>query len=168
METALENILTSAYKDGMISFMNAHPEVFEEAIELAISNKQTYSWRAAWLLWSCMEENDPRIQGYIQNIIDSLTNKEDGHQRELLKIILLMELDDEQEGYLFDVCITVWEQINKKPSVRFTAFKFIIKIAKKHPDLFQEIAFLTQSQYLDSLSPGVKRSVFKLTKEFDL
>ena len=168
METALENILTNEYKDGMISFMDAHPEVFKEAIELAISNKQPYSWRAAWLLWSCMDENDLRIRGYIQNIIDSLPEKKDGHQRELLKILLVMDLDEEQEGFLFDVCITIWEQINKKPSVRFTAFKFIIKIAKKHPDLFYEIAFLTQSQYLDSVSPGLKESIFRMTKEFKL
>ncbi len=36
METALEQILISSYKAEMISFMDAHPEYFEEAIELAI------------------------------------------------------------------------------------------------------------------------------------
>jgi len=168
METALEHILTSYYKDGMISFMDAHPEYFEEAIELAISNKQPYSWRAAWLLWSCMEENDKRIQGYIKNIINTITTKKDGHQRELLKILLKMELNEEHEGYLFNVCVAVWENINKKPSVRFTAFKFIIKIVKKHPDLSNEITFLTQNQYLDSLSPAVKSSISKMIKEFIL
>jgi len=32
METALEKTLTSCYKDEMISFMNAHPECFDEAV----------------------------------------------------------------------------------------------------------------------------------------
>jgi hypothetical protein len=31
--------LLSSYKNQMISFMNAHPELFEEAINLAISDK---------------------------------------------------------------------------------------------------------------------------------
>lgn len=168
METALEQVLTSSYKDEMISFMDSHPEYYKEAIELAISNKQPYSWRAAWLLWSCMEENDKRIQGYIKNIINTITTKKDGHQRELLKILLQMELNEEQEGYLFNVCMTIWEKINKKPSVRFTAFKFIIKTAKKHPDLSNEIAFFTQNQYLDSLSPGIKRSLSVMIKELTL
>ncbi len=168
METVLENVLTSLYKDQMISFMDSHPEYFEEAIELAVSNKQPYSWRAAWLLWSCMEENDRRIHGYIKKIINSITDKNDGHQRELLKILLNMELDEEYEGFLFNVCMTVWEAINKKPSVRHTAFKIILKIAKRHPDLSNEIDFLTQNQYLDSLSPGVKRSIFRMKKEFAL
>ena len=168
METALEHILTSSYKAEMISYMNAHPEDFEEAINLAISNKQPYSWRAARLLWSCMEENDQRIQGYIRNIINTLTTKNDDHQRELLKILLQMELNEEYEGFLFNVCVTVWEKINKKPSVRLTAFKVIVKIAKKYPDLSHEIIFLTQNQYLDSLSPTVKRSISRMIKEFTL
>ncbi|MDA3892455.1 MAG: hypothetical protein PF517_12390 [Salinivirgaceae bacterium] len=166
METLLEHILTSAYKDEMISFMNDHPECFEEAINLAIADKQPYSWRSAWLLWSCMKKNDLRIQGHISKIIKSLMQKDDGHQRELLKILMQMDLDEDQEGYLFDICVTVWEKINKKPSVRFFALKFIILLAKKHPDLSNEVVFLTQNHYLDLLSPDIKRSIIKMTKEF--
>lgn len=151
----------------MISFMDDHPEHFVEAIELAVSDRQPYAWRAAWLLWSCMDDNDQRIHFYIPKIINVLTSKQDGHQRELLKILLRMELSEEQEGYLFDVCATVWEKINKKPSVRFTAFQFLVKIAKNHPDLSGEIALFTQNQYLDSLSPGVKRSVSRMVSELD-
>jgi len=146
--------------------MENHPEYFDEAIELAIANKQPYSWRAAWLLWSCMEENDKRIQKYIKKIIDSLKSKDDGHQRELLKILLQMELKEEYEGILFNLCMDIWEQINKTPSVRINALKFIIKVAKKHPELSQEITFLTQDHYLESLSPGVKHSVSKMMKDF--
>ena len=166
METALEQILMNSYKDGMISYMNAHPEDFEESIKLALSDKQSYSWRAAWLLWSCMKENDPRIQPFIKSIINVLTSKNDDHQRELLKILLQMELNEKQESFLFDVCMSVWEQINKKPSVRFTAFKFIVKIVKKHPDLSHEIIYLIQNQYMDSLSPAAKKSIHKMIKEF--
>ncbi len=131
MESTLENKLLSSYKDEMISFMDSHPEFFEEAIELALVDKQPFSWRAAWLLWSCMEENDKRIRKYLKKIIDSLKSKDDGHQRELLKILLQMELKEEYEGILFNLCMDIWEQINKKPSVRITALKFIIKDRKK-------------------------------------
>ena len=146
----------------MISFMDTHPEFFEEAIELAISDKQPYSWRAAWLLWSCMEENDKRIQKYIKKIVDTLETKDDGHQRELIKILLKMELKEDYESILFDHCMDIWEQINKTPSVRVNALKFIIKIAKKHPELAKEIAFITEDHYLESLSHGAKNSVSKM------
>ncbi len=89
-----------------------------------------------------------------------------GIKGNLLKILLQMELKEEYEGILFNLCMDIWEQINKKPSVRITALKFIIKIAKKHPELCQEITFLTQDHYLESLSPGVKHSVSKMMKDF--
>ena len=56
--STLEHILTSSCEADMIFYIASHPEDFKEATKLAISNKQPYSWRAAWLLWSCMEEND--------------------------------------------------------------------------------------------------------------
>jgi hypothetical protein len=147
--------------------MNDHPEHFKEAIELAVSDKQPYSWRAAYVLWSVIQVNDKRIKNHIKNIVNAVKNKSDGHQRELLKILLMMDLDEKYESELFDVCMDVWEQINKAPSVRVNAFKFILKIAKKHPELKQEIIFLTQDHYLDSLSTGAQHSIKKLMRELN-
>lgn len=165
--SAFTEKLLNSYKDEMISFMHAHPEYFEEAIELAIADKHPYSWRAAWLLWSCIEENDERIQKYIGNIVDTLETKDEGHQRELLKILLKLELNEEYESILFDHCMNIWEGINKSPSVRVNALKFIVKIAKRHPELVKEISFLTEDHYLESLSHGAKNSVSKLMKELN-
>ncbi len=78
-----------------------------------------------------------------------------------------MELKENYETVLFDTCIEIWKQINKNPSVRFNALKFIIKIAKKHPELFQEINFLTEAQYLESLSPAAKKSIARMMKEIN-
>ncbi|MBK9099742.1 MAG: hypothetical protein IPM14_16860 [bacterium] len=167
METVLEHKLLSSYKNEMISYMNSHPEHFEEAIELAVSNKQPYSWRAAFVLWSIIEENDKRIKKHINRIVKAVKDKSDGHQRELLKILLMMELDEKYEGVLFDICMNVWEQINKSPSVRINALKMIIKIAGKHPELKKEILFLAQDHYLETLSPGVRHSVKKIMSELN-
>ena len=165
MESVLKQKLMSSYKDEMISFMKSHPEAFDEAIQLAITDKQPYSWRAAFVLWSVIQNNDERIQKHIKKIVKAVKGKSDGHQRELLKILLMMELDEKYEGVLFDLCMNIWEQINKAPSVRVNALKMIIKIANKHPELKKEISFLAQDHYLESLSPGARHSVRKLMNE---
>lgn len=162
METKLEHMLTNSYKAEMISFLKSHPEYFEEGIRLAVSDKQPYSWRAAWLLWSCMDDNDRRLQKYIKKIIDTVPATNDGQQRELLMILQRMELSERYEGKVFDICLTIWEKTGKRPSVRYNAFKLILKIVKKHPDLFREIEFLTESHYMDSLSNGVKRAIYRM------
>lgn len=162
METKLEHILTHSYKTDMISYLKSHPEDFEEAVKLAVSDKQPYSWRAAWLLWSCMEKNDQRIQRYVEKIIDILPAKSDDQLRELLIILQRMELGDDSEGKLFDICVNVWEKKEKQPSVRYNAFKLMVKIIKNHPDLYKEITFLTDPHYMDSLSGTVRKSVSKM------
>jgi hypothetical protein len=167
MESRLEYILTNSHKAEMIVYLKSHPEDFEEAIKLALSNKQPYSWRAAWLLWGCISKNDKRIQKHIEKIIYTLQSCRDNQIRELLIILQQMELDSRYEGKLFDICIIIWKSIEKKPSVRYHAFKTLIKIAKKHPDLLQEIQLLTESRYLNSLSDGVKRSLLKMISEND-
>lgn len=164
-ETRLEYALMHSHKNEMITFIKTHPEYFEEAIMLATLNKQPYSWRAAWVLWSCIEMNDPRVKKHIPKLIESIKQKEDGHQRELLKILLAMNLTEEQLGYLFDVCVSLWEEVEKKPSVRYTAFKFILKVVEKHPDLRNEILLLAQEKYMDSLSPGVHKSIMKMIEK---
>lgn len=145
--------------------MNSHPDEYEEAVGLAVKDKQPFSWRAAWLLWSCMEENDPRIKGHLKTIIDCIEGKSDGHKRELIKILLMMELSEEQEGLVFDICMNAWEKVNSAPSVRHTAFKMILRIAKKYPELQNDIVFITQDHYLDSLSPGIRSSVIRMLNE---
>lgn len=161
-ETKLEHILTNSYKADMISYMKSHPEDFEEAIKLAITDKQPYSWRAAWLLWSCMDKNDQRIKKYVERIIDTLSTKSDDQLRELLIILQRMELKEEYEGKLFDICVNIWGKIGKQPSLRYNAFKLMIKIIKRHPDLLKEIGFMTESRYTDSLSDTVKKSISKM------
>ncbi|MFO7922173.1 MAG: hypothetical protein R6U58_00595, partial [Bacteroidales bacterium] len=70
------------------------------------------------------------------------------------------------EGCLFDLCITIWEKIHYRPSVRWHAFNTIVGIAKRHPYLFNEINFLTEDHYLDTLSPGIKNSIDRMIREF--
>jgi len=162
METQLEHILTNSFKAGMISYVKSHPEDFDELIKLAISDKQPYSWRAAWLLWSCMEKNDKRVTGYLKEIIDALHSRGDNQIRELLMILQRLDLNEDYEGELFDVCVNVWKEIGKKPSIRHKAFQHIVKIGKKYTELSNEIIYLTQPNYLATLSTGVKSSIHRM------
>ncbi len=50
----------------------------------------------------------------------------------------------------------------KQPSVRLNAFRLMVMIVKKYPDLLNEITFLTESQYTDTLSAGVKKYISKM------
>ncbi|TLX78340.1 hypothetical protein E9993_01280 [Labilibacter sediminis] len=167
METNLEYILTHYSKADMIAHIKSHPEKFEELVTLAISDKQPFSWRAAWLLWSCMEKNDQRIHKYLDKIINTIPSKPDNQVREFLIILQQIELSDHEESRLFDLCINIWKKTDKQASVRYNAFKLMIMIAQKHAGLLGEITLLTESQYTDSLSNNAKKSILKMVTEIE-
>lgn len=151
----------------MTQFLTEHPEFFDEAMKIALSTEQPFCWRAAWMIGGCMEKNDPRITPYISEIIETLSELEDGHLRELLKILLNMELNEEQESLLFDFSVSLWEQVLRIPSVRHFAFKSMIRIAEKYPELNHEILVLTQPHYVNPLSPGIRHGVLKTVRELE-
>lgn len=164
MATELENAILSKYKTGLVAYINDHPEYFEEAVDLALSDKKPYCWRAASLVGDYITFDDKKIKKHIGKIVKALQEKEDGHQRELLKILLKMNLNQKQAGVVFDICIGLWESIQKQPSVRITAMRMIFKFAESYPELENEIAYLFQEHYLETLSPGVKHSIKKMLK----
>ena len=153
-------------KESLINKLKSDPESFDEAIKIALSNNQPAAWRATWILRSSMGKKDTRIAKVLEKVVKKLSGFEDGHQREWLKVIEKFELNDDLEGIVFDHCMNIWEKTSLQPSVRFTAFLFILKTAKKYPELRSEVEHLSQKHYLNTLSDGVKRSLQKRIKDF--
>lgn len=149
-------------KEKLIQKIQSSDEFVEEAIVIAMDKKQPEGWRAAWILRQSIEKNDLRLQPHISDFIKVIKDRPEGHQREILKLLELMEWDDEQEGRLFDICMTIWERINKKPAVRITAFKIMMQIALRYPELKGEMEVFMGEDYTESLSPGIKKSFEKM------
>ncbi|NJB82450.1 hypothetical protein [Wenyingzhuangia aestuarii] len=151
-------------KDFLIQTFKEQAEVHAAAIQVALSNKQPHAWRATWILTHCTKKDDDRIHPYIDEFIKAIDQKKDGHQREILKILDKMSLDEEQEGRLFDICMNLWENIAKAPALRYMAFKQIHKTYQKYPELNGELEFISQEHYLESLSPGIKKIIHRIIK----
>jgi hypothetical protein len=163
-QTPFEEVLISCYKDRMIAYMHAHPEAYDEAAKLAVTDRQPFAWRAAWLLWSCISPNDRRIKKYINKFTAGIATARNNQKRELLKILLCVDLTEKQESKLFDQSIDIWKDIAKDPSIRLMAFKMLLKIAGKYPELKSELILLTDEHYLKTLSHGARHSMTKILR----
>lgn len=172
MNSTLQDLLNGhLQKVPIVSLLRENPSVFDEAIHLSLQSDERTAWRAAWVLFHAMEDNDPRLQPHLPALICALRGKRDGHQRELLKIIERLKTDDDREGELFDICMGIWEKPDKSPSSRITAFRVMHRIAQKYPELLGELSFLLQEHYTDTLSPGIKHSLQRMlegSKQEDL
>ena len=163
MNPSLKDLLNGhLQKDPIVSLLRENSAVFDEAIQLALQSDERTAWRAAWVLFHAMEDYDPHLQPHLKAFVSALHGKRDGHQRELLKIIERLTPDDDLEGELFDICMSIWENQGKSPSARITSFRIMYSIAKKYPELLQELNYLLQEHYTESLSPGIRNSLKKM------
>ncbi len=167
MASPLEIVLMERDKTKKDCFLDEHPEFFDEAMDIALSDEKPLNWRAAWMIGGYMKKNDQRITPYISRIVDALPDLDDGHQRELIKILLRMDMDEEEESRLYDLSATLWEQVQKKPSVRHFAFRCMVQFAEKYPELNHEILVLAQPQYINALSPGIRKSILKAVQKIE-
>jgi len=135
---------------------------FDALLGVAINSPDSYGWRAAWLVGLLAKRNDERIVPSISDVLNVLMFKEDGHQREFIKLLLQMKMSEAQQSIFLDHCVNIWKSIDKKPGTRIFAYKFMINMCKKFPELSSELDFLSQEHYTDSLSPGIKKSFEKL------
>ncbi len=166
MEESLEYILGNSLKDELIEYIKSHPNQYDPLIKLALLDKQPHSSRAAYLLSKTVIKNDVRVKNYIPEILDLLLKIKDGQQRDLINVLYKMEVNEEQEGLLFDICVKIWCKLNKIPSVRYTAFKLILNVAKKHVELYDEIILLCDDDYIEPLSAGIRKSIQKMVEKF--
>ncbi|MCG9880513.1 MAG: hypothetical protein MH472_07940 [Bacteroidia bacterium] len=161
MASLLEESMIRSRKETMISFLHQHPEYLAEALELCIQDHEPFCWRSAWILQNFLQPNSPEIRELCPKILAVLPKKKDGHQRELLKLLKLVNLTEEWESQLYDICFNIWIQLHKSPSVRYTALEYLLDLVKKYPELLHELEMVLEDEYLETLSPGIGKMVRK-------
>lgn len=164
MPSELKEVLTNTYKKGMISWMETHPEAFEELVEMALSEDPECAWRAAWLLWSCITENDPRLIGRIKDFVDVLPQKSGPQQREYLILLAKMDIEPELAGKVFEHCVQIWINPTLQASQRYNAFKLMSVVAKNYPELKTELQLMVEDDFFTGLTENVRKSVFRMMK----
>ena len=119
------------------------------------------SWIHAWQINHVKKTELIKIQKQVDKIISAIDGKNDGHQRELLKVLLKLNLTDDQLSLLWDICLRIWLDIQKQSSVRISAYKILVNTAKKFKPLSDELVRLTEEKHITSLSNGIRNSTYK-------
>ena len=109
------------------------PSDFYVALELMFNPDYDKAWRAAWVVRLCMKKNEDRLAGFVSRINSVLLEiRNSGHLRELLCVLDKMEIEEKDEGILFDHCFRLWSNRGNVVSVRYNALQLMIKIARRH------------------------------------
>lgn len=169
MDLQESDLTTRIHKDSLLEKIKSNEANTAKLLTWSIQSDQPLGWRATWLLRQVIATKDDRITPLVGQIIDSYPGFNHSQKREWLKLLINQEFTEEEEGRLYDLCILEWKNIHHHPALRASALLLIFAILKKYPELTNELNHLMTADYLDELSPGIKKGIMKkwndLTKD---
>lgn len=155
------------HKETILDKIRSEKENFNLLLKWGQLSEQPLAWRSVWLLRQILERNDPRLKSSISEIISLFSSFNDSQKREWLKVLESQNLNADDEGVLFDLCVNEWKKISNHAALRASATRIIFSVLKKHPELKEELSYLMTHDYVEALSPGIRKGVLKSWADFN-
>lgn len=160
--------LSKQNTDYIASVIDKDKKLFEEIVELALSNEKYVSGRAAWVIEVLWLKYPTIIDPYINKIIDFLPkSKYDNQKRHFTKILStrnLSELDENRLGVLIDRCFTWLEDPIYPTAVKMFSMQILFNYVKIESVLASELIAIIENQFEDS-TPGFRNRGKKILTE---
>jgi hypothetical protein len=123
------------------------PKLFKELLDIVASGEVTPAMKAAWVLGKASELNRALPSKHVARIIELLGQaKISGVQRELIKTLFKLNLQEEEESRILDLCFHFLNHSESDVAVRHHALKILLALTKKYPDLRQELIASLEAQ----------------------
>ncbi len=158
----INKLLKNLSRQGIIALLNSNPEYVNLIFDNILQNPDTLHWRTLWALELYIANNESRLYQCVDTLIRLLPISNDSMKRVILKLLGKITYKDDFAGELFNVCIEIWSNVDIKSGTRYLAFTHLILISKIHQELRREMIILTDSHFVEPLSPGIRTSVIKL------
>jgi len=160
--------LSKRNTDYIASVADDDEKLFDQLMQLVLSNEKTVSGRAAWVIETVWLKYPNLINNHIDKMIDFLPqSRYDNQKRHFLKMLStidLKQLDEDRQGILLDCCFTWLEDPVYPTAVKMFSMQIIYNYIKIEPVLAGELAAIIENQFNDA-TPGFKNRGGKILKE---
>ncbi|MBN2668217.1 MAG: hypothetical protein JXR60_03225 [Bacteroidales bacterium] len=158
-------------KQLVIDWIYRHPNEFDALYEISMGDDLRLSWRAAWVISDLVKQNrDFRalIQPHTKAIIRRLKSfKTPGQKREYLKVLQLVEIDQEDWGILIDICFNWLSNRKTDEAIKMHCMQIIFEYGRRfEPDLLSELKLILEEN-IEFAKAGFKNRGGKLLKKLD-
>lgn len=154
--------------DKMLSHLEKDPALVDAYVDFSLSEHE-FAWRAAWVISHFSNKYPRQIEKYAQKYIETLPKiQRDGHIREIINTLTNLNLTEEQESELFEICYELIQSNKRQSSVRAVCFRFMMNLADNYPELKDEIRIIFEN-IKDYLSPGIRSGMeMRLENDFKI
>ena len=137
---------------------------FDILMDLFLHDEYRVVQRSSWVISFVAEKYPHLIMPHLNNVIASLENPPHvAVKRNILKVLASMEVPEEHQGILVDLCFKFLYDPKEAIAVHAFAMQVIFEIGKNEPDLFHELKQILEDNY-ESGSAGYKVRAKRILK----
>lgn len=146
------------------SFIGNDSEKFAELMKLFLNSSYRLNQRSSMTVSLCVERNPKLFNPFIEPVLLNLKGKvPDAVVRNTLRILQFVDIPEENAGLAADICFSFLESSKTPVAIKVFSMTVLFNIAKKEPDLKNELKMLVEDQ-LPYASAGFKNRGKKILK----
>ncbi len=121
-------------------YIGENRERFDEVVNLVIGKDPILAQRAAWVMGMHAEKFPHLILPYLSKLIPLLVKQvHDAVKRNILRVLQYAEIPRKYEAKLLSNCFDLLSGSDTPPAIKAFSITVIVNLAKKYPDLLQEL-----------------------------
>ncbi len=142
-----------------------NPEGFEKLINTLNSKEPLLAQRAAWAVGKIGEQRPEWFIPHFPLIVQLLESPlHDSVSRNIYRTLQELDIPEEYEGEILELTLRDLEKADSSIAIKVFAMTVAAGIAKKHPELSQEISMMIEDQ-LPYGSAGYRSRAKKILKQ---
>lgn len=159
-------IASKSENDRLVAKIKADREFFYTTFEIAMSNDYPIAWRASWCLHKVLPNYKKEIIADVNRILKAFpTFTHHGQIGSFIRILKSIDFDPENAGDVIDICIQLLREEKIPDYVKFYSMEFLVKVAKKIPELKSEFAYCIEDVIPTGKTYMIKVNAKNLLKE---
>ncbi len=134
--------------DKVVAYVGVSASRFSELVSLFLKGPYRVTQRAAWPLSRCVERNPKLIQPHLKKILDYSIKPgvHDAVKRNVVRLLQFIEIPKRLQGLTAGICFQFFNDKNEPIAIRVFSMTVLSNLAKKLPELKNELIPLIEDQ----------------------
>lgn len=132
----------------MCNHILTRPVLMDELVKVYLEGPMRMTQRAAGVICSCAEKDPSLVLPHLAAMVRQLKEPEvsDAAKRNTLRILQLIDIPEELEGDLTDLCFKYLESAKEAVAIKAFAMTILFRLSGKYPELRHELRILIENQ----------------------
>lgn len=132
----------------IVKYVGNDPNKFSQLVNVFLEGPYRVTQRIAWPLSYCVQKNTALIHPHLSQIIKfaQQPNVHDSVKRNVARLLQFIEIPTKHQGKVVDLCVKFFSSKNEAIAVRVFSMTVLANLAKKIPELKNELIPIIEDQ----------------------